>query len=124
MFDDEFDDDYDGDFDGVAEFAPTRIEQQSVHNEIHIGEGVTVLLGLKPFDVPRPASIKQEAIIETVLDDRYSFPHPISSHVTANAYQLMSQGKLLAITNRFNIKKDLETGHITLRLFKNRTTLY
>lgn len=98
--------------------------QQPCANEVHLSEGVTILLGRKPIDVPRPASLKQEMMVETIEDERYFPPRQLSSRVTFQALQLLSCGKLFAITNRALIKKDLETGHVTVRLFKNRTTLY
>lgn len=104
-------------------FSDIRSHHDSTTNEIHLSEGVTILLGRKPLDVPRPASIKQETIIEHVVNESCFPPEILHTHATAQAFEIFSQGKLFAITNRWYVKKDFETGNVTVRLFKNRTTL-
>lgn len=87
-------------------------------------DNVTILLGRKPIDVPRPVIFKYEPTIETVECDPPFAPPRYRNVVTAHSFQLFSRGKLFATSSRFTLKKEIDTDKTTLRLFKNRTTLY
>jgi hypothetical protein len=89
----------------------------------------TVLLGRKPLDLAPPVVLQCDIQCEHVeYDPRFFYPSydgPLIEKdiVTANRLQVFSGSRLVAVSGRYTLTKDVETGHTTLRLFKNETRL-
>ncbi len=99
-----------------------------MENELRAPEDFTVLLGRKPVSLPPPIMLKHEVEYDHIEVDPYFKREPGDpDYITvpvSQSFQIWSAGRLYATSNRYILKKDLATGHTTLRLFKNKTRLH
>ena len=87
----------------------------------------TVLLGRTPVEVSGVVSIERKVETEAIeVGYEWLEPPPPreATIVTASYANIYIGGRLYATTTRYTLKKDLETGHMTLRLYKNKTRVH
>jgi hypothetical protein len=87
---------------------------------------VTLLLGRK--SVPLDGALRFEHKVE-VEDIEVGYeaqgvpPNTRINRISSQAYLIYIGERLYAASNRYTLRKDVGTGHMTLRLFKNQTRL-
>ena len=90
-------------------------------------ENCTVLLGRKPLRLPPPITVEVTHDWETVdfgPDPITGEAHPSLTILRGSIVRILAGGHPVATTRRFVLKQDKRSGHLTLRLFKNKTTLH